>query len=252
MTRRDGDLLFAAALTVLGVLVALTGIGGSIARAALGLPLALALPGYAVTAALFPPRRLGLSERLMLSLGISLATVAIAGLILNWTPWGLGTTSWALLLGCTTLVGLGIARLRRVREAHPSFLWRVRMTLAQMAIFAIAAALVLLAMVSAWGAAASPRGTGFTNFSMVRSGSGDQVSIEITSMERSTTGYVVELDSGSRVLKTWTVSPLAPHQSWSATYSITPVEARTTLEALLFRVGGGQAVYRYVYLRGLK
>jgi uncharacterized membrane protein len=252
MTRRDGDLLFAGALTMLGVLVAITGIGAPIAPAMLGLPLALALPGYAVSAALFPPQRLGLTERLTLSFGISLATLAMAGLILNWTPWGLKTASWALLLSCTTLIALAIARIRRPRQSHPSLLPKIRISLAQLAILVIAAALLLLAMVSAWGSAVAPRGSGFTNFSMVATGNRDEVRIGITSMERSTTGYVVELDSGSRVLETWTVSHLAPQQSWTATYSVTAAPAGTTLEAHLFRIGGTDAPYRDVFLRGLK
>jgi uncharacterized membrane protein len=252
MTRRDGDLLFAAALTLLGLLVAITGVGWPIASTVLGLPLALALPGYAVSAALFPPRQLRVAERLTLTLGLSIAILALGGLILNWTPWGLRTLPWTLLLSCTTLIALGVARVRRPKEPQPSLVLKIRVRLAQLAIFAIAGSLLLLAMVSAWGSAVAPRGSGFTNFSMVATGSRNEVRIGITCMERSTTSYVVELESGSHVLETWTVSRLAPQHTWIATYPVTAAPAGTTLEARLFRTGGTDAPYRDVFLRGLK
>jgi hypothetical protein len=54
----------------------------------LTLPLVLVLPGYAVTAALFPNRSLGVPERLVFSLGLSVAIVVLGGLLLNVTPFG--------------------------------------------------------------------------------------------------------------------------------------------------------------------
>src|SRR5215211_7765462 len=61
-------------------------------RVMLALPLVLFLPGFALTVILFKRERVGIPERLLLSLGLSVALTALIGLILNWTPWGLQPT----------------------------------------------------------------------------------------------------------------------------------------------------------------
>ena len=62
----------------------------SVLRIILGLPFILFLPGYTLTAALFPRRTdLGSIERVALSFGLSIAVVPLIGLILNYTPWGI-------------------------------------------------------------------------------------------------------------------------------------------------------------------
>jgi uncharacterized membrane protein len=62
----------------------------NIFRTILGLPLVLFAPGYALVAALFPKKE-GLEniERMALSFGLSIATVSLIGLILNYTPPGI-------------------------------------------------------------------------------------------------------------------------------------------------------------------
>jgi len=59
-------------------------------RIILGLPLVLFIPGYALTAALFPKQEaLDSIERLALSFGLSIVSVALIVLILNYTPTGI-------------------------------------------------------------------------------------------------------------------------------------------------------------------
>src|SRR5699024_11169101 len=82
-------------------------------RALVALPLVLFAPGYAIVAAAFPASRLGTAERLLFSLGASLAVVALAGLLLHWAALGLRPAAWALVLGNLTLVSSLIALLRR-------------------------------------------------------------------------------------------------------------------------------------------
>lgn len=60
-------------------------------RVVLGLPYILLFPGYTLVVALFPRKDdLGGVERLALSLGLSIAAIPLIGLILNYTPWGIG------------------------------------------------------------------------------------------------------------------------------------------------------------------
>jgi uncharacterized membrane protein len=71
-----------------------------IVRLPLGLVYILYVPGYCLTAALFPAQEdLDGIERVGLSLGLSVAWVPVLALILDWLPWGLRL--WPILLGRT-------------------------------------------------------------------------------------------------------------------------------------------------------
>lgn len=76
-------------------------------------PLALFLPGYALTAAAFAQRPLELPQLLLLSVALSLATLALGALLLDFAPGGVRAVSWALLLLLVVLGGCGSAALRR-------------------------------------------------------------------------------------------------------------------------------------------
>lgn len=86
------------------------------------------LPGYAFIKALFPGRlpftkglahtldtsqqNLDIIERIVLSLGMSLALVPIVGLLLNYTPWGIRPTPITLSLAALTLALATVAIIR--------------------------------------------------------------------------------------------------------------------------------------------
>ncbi len=53
----------------------------------------LFLPGYVSIEALFPKKEIDDLERLALSIGLSLAIVALIALLLNYTPWGIRLNS---------------------------------------------------------------------------------------------------------------------------------------------------------------
>jgi len=74
------------------------------ARYLFGAVFVLFLPGYSLVRALFGRRELDSIERLALSIGLSLALVPLAGLLLNYTPWGIRTAPVTFsLLGLTVV-----------------------------------------------------------------------------------------------------------------------------------------------------
>jgi len=73
------------------------------ARYLLGSIFVLWLPGYSFIKALFPAKELDNIERVALSIGMSLALVPIAGLFLNYTPWGIRVTPVTLSLLALTI-----------------------------------------------------------------------------------------------------------------------------------------------------
>src|SRR3990172_1992555 len=88
------DLIVIAALTAAAVPLFAFGGLPEAARAPLGLPFLLFLPGYTLIAAIFPRRGWpDAAERLALSAMVSLAVVALIGIALNYSPWGVRAES---------------------------------------------------------------------------------------------------------------------------------------------------------------
>ena len=83
-------------------------------RVVLTIPVVLFIPGYSLIAALFPKNDdIGLIERIMLSIGFSIAIVSLGGLVLNFTPWGIRLDSSLLLLIFFTWVMVLVALYQR-------------------------------------------------------------------------------------------------------------------------------------------
>ncbi len=85
-------------------------------RITLGLILVLLLPGYTLVAALFPSgKKLDWIERLVLSVGLSIAVVSLLGLVLNFSPWGIRPVS--VIITLTAFIGGAgfLAYARRMR-----------------------------------------------------------------------------------------------------------------------------------------
>ena len=84
-----------------------------ILRIVLGLPFVLFFPGFTLISALFPKREwMNNIERVVLSFGISIATVTLIGLILNFTPWGLRIEAVLYSLASFTIITSVIAWIR--------------------------------------------------------------------------------------------------------------------------------------------
>ncbi len=104
-----------------------------IVRYILGVIFILWLPGYAFIKALFPNRlpvsfarilgtsgrNLDIVERVVLSIGMSLALVPIVGLLLNYTPWGIRLTPVTLSLAALTFAFSTAAILREYQMREP-------------------------------------------------------------------------------------------------------------------------------------
>jgi uncharacterized membrane protein len=95
---------------------ALTLPDGNILRIIFGLPFLLFLPGYVFVSALWAKKtELDSLERVALSLGLSIAIVPLAGLGLNYTPWGITLTSILVCIYCLILILLIVTWVRRAK-----------------------------------------------------------------------------------------------------------------------------------------
>ena len=107
------DILVISILTVLLVIISVL-IPSSIVRIILGLPAILLFPGYSFVAALYPGKEdMNNIQRLALSIGVSVALVTLIGLILNYTPWGVGPESVLFSVSIFILLASAVALLRR-------------------------------------------------------------------------------------------------------------------------------------------
>ena len=85
-------------------------------RNVLGWPFLLFVPGYALTAALFPrSTQLDTLARLTFSVGLSVALLPLIGLVLNVTPWGIRLYPVIIATSAFTLVASATAWYRRRR-----------------------------------------------------------------------------------------------------------------------------------------
>jgi hypothetical protein len=256
--------LLAAALALVSVGAAVAGQEVGWLRAVLVLPLVFFLPGYVLVAALFPGRGAGLKveERALLSIGLSLALVALGGLLLNQSPWGLQADSWAAFLGLFTLGAAVVAVLRPPRpapgggpqgvaegDAVPLRLLPpvgVRHGLA----FAGAAAILTGAVAIAHqGAQAQRVATGFTQLWLVPAAAGGAGSgalrLGLRSAEPRPATYSLRVTVDGVQTESWPVIVLAPGQTWETTVAPAP---RGAVEALLSRADAPQEIYRRVTL----
>lgn len=130
---------------------------------AVALPLLFFLPGYAVAAAIFARGRIPLRHLLVLSVGLSLAVLALGALPLNYLPGGVRAGWWALLLVIVVFAAARAAAIRRPsRRAAPNPSWRTRLNPAKTALFAGGGLAILAAVVLAFTPVGAKDALGYT------------------------------------------------------------------------------------------
>ena len=254
MFRRSADLAIAIATASVALLAIPLAADNTALRAVSGMLLVLVLPGYAMTAAGFPRPGLGLAERILFSVGLSLVVAVLGGFLLNWTPWGLQGGSWLGLLWGTTLAASLVAFARRQRDpavtanpVSPGLSRRQGLMLA----------LAALGVVVALGFSRTPtpldRSQGYTLLWMlpVEDGRRNAVRLGVSSMESSVTHYRLELRVDGQTVHEWPSIGLAPGEKWESSAELLAGQTgRGLVEALLHRLDSPDRVYRHVTLWG--
>jgi uncharacterized membrane protein len=242
---RDLKLVLAAtAICMVGSLI--TPLGA--ARAVFVVPLTLVLPGYAIAAAAFGPRRPKWPEMVPLTVGLSLVALVLGSLLLNYTPGGIRGLPWALLLALVVLGCCRGAAIRRRREPRRSPLRLPKVSWGAALLLVGAAALATVALILAQTTFHADRALGFTELWMVPPGhSGRQVEIGVTSESQHTTNYRLQIRYGDPARSLDRSLTLDPGKS--RTFRLAPPASSrpTAIEATLFRAGHPGTVYREVH-----
>lgn len=107
---------FIATLAIAAALLAAEIASPTVVRVSSAILLLLVLPGLALTRVLFPERRLGAPETVLLSVALSIALAVVGALVLHATPFDLTRGSWAVLLAGVTVLAALVAQVRAQRD----------------------------------------------------------------------------------------------------------------------------------------
>ncbi len=198
--RGHGDLRLAAAAALLCALLALLIPVDGIALV-FAMPLALVLPGYAITAAAFARRPLAWAQFLLLSIALSLAVLVLGSLLLNYLG-GIHPLSWAILLVLVVLASCRAAALRRGKAGKGPSWPRPRLRRLEIAMVLGGAAAVVVAIVLSSSAVPVGDAIGYTQLWILpQAGSeGQEVQVGVRSQQQASTNFDLRVRIGGDAL----------------------------------------------------
>lgn len=247
-SRRNGDLVAVAALAALCAVLAATLPADLVAARLLpALALVLALPGYALTAALLPPAALRAAERTLLAVALSIAATILGALALHLASIGLEAGPWAGLLAGVTALAAGAAAAR----GHGRALGRLSPGLRGLEIAAVAAALALAGGAFALGLTpfGPPADTrGYTALWLVPRAA-DTIEVGVRSGQLRRASYTVNLLVAGELTYRYGPIRLEPGEQWTALASVRRRSRAPVIEAVLRRVAAPAVVFRRAVLR---
>lgn len=217
------------------------------------LPLALFLPGYALTAAIFARRSLPAPQLLLLSLGLSLCVLALGALLLNYVPGGIGPVSWALLLALVTLGSCWAAARRRPGQpASGLALPRLQVNRAGAGLLLGALLCVAAALALNFTTLAAEHADGYTEMWLLppapNNAAAGGARVGVTSQEQEPTAYSLRIQLGDRsreVVRSFSLDPGQTRVQRLGSRS-SPSSAPVPVRAELFLRDEPDDVYRRV------
>jgi uncharacterized membrane protein len=212
-------------------------------------PLAFFLPGYAIVSAIFVRSRLVVPVMLTLSIGMSLSTLALGALVLNYAPGGVDGLGWAILLAAVTAAACRGAAIRRPptdEQWLPSWQAPAR---SQAAFLAAAAVVAAAALVLAFVNLPADKAIGYTELWIQPYAAGGKtgVRVGVGSDEQQRTVYRlrIRLKREGATVRHFALRPGESRVLRVA--SVPPGDGRPTrVSAALFRQGRPNRPYRRV------
>jgi hypothetical protein len=214
-------------------------------RVLAALPLTLFLPGYAITAAAFAPRRIARARFLLLSVAMSLSVLVIGSLLLS--AVGIYPGTWALLLVLVVAGACAGAALRRGRAARHARRPGPRRRLARrdLGLLAGATALAVIAIVLAQIPFAAKDAVGYTALWMLPGNNGTSVEVGVANARHVPGPYLLRVQVGKGGGGTTRRFRLDPGEEETFRVAVdVPAGARVT--ASLYKAGEPEHAYRQV------
>ncbi len=206
-----------AGYAAIALLIVLAGVTGW-SRAIILTPLALVMPGYAITCAALPDTALTRMERTVYSVALSVSIASLGGVLIQLVI-GLGAVAWVVFLSSVTILAALVAASRSVatetrsveRTAYVS--WSSRPILLICLSVAIAAASVALASSGASKQRSEAHFAGLWMLPGTARGTAPQVSVGVENHQGGTHTYVLAVTRRSQDLARVSIR-LADGQLW--------------------------------------
>lgn len=221
-------------------------------RVLFAIALVTILPGYALTTAIFINTPLGILEKFAFSCGFSLGMVSLGGILLNFTPWGIQSVSWVILLGGISLVAsvVAIVRMQRAKE--------IDLSVAQIPLRVNQIVLMALAVVIFGGVylfaryGATSQSLPFTTriWILWTDDLHTEATLGIQNQEGVPMQYKLQLSTLQGQIQEWSLIALEPGATWEVHYNVpNNVAESDVFKATLYRLDEPGAIYREVYLK---
>jgi uncharacterized protein DUF1616 len=247
-TRRRAPLLLLGALLWVAAAVAAVLLDAPTAvRAALGVPLVLLLPGFALVSA-FLPAGAPAMQRLVLAVSSSIALVIGTALALAAAGADLDQTSWIAALGGVTAALLVVAIVRWRPAEAPRRRPHVTVRQAVVSVLAVTAAVVVTAYavdISRRPAEPTASARPYTLL-WIDPSQQEGLRIGLTSGELAPTTYRVEVVEDGQTTGTWAGITLEPGASWATV--VVPAGSARRVDVFAYRDADGTTPYRHVYV----
>jgi len=242
---RPSDVALVALLAIVCAVVSFSLPAGLylIARVPAGLALVLALPGYAIAAAILPPAELWPAERFLLSGALSIATTIASALVLSVAQTKLTALPWASVIAAITVLAAAVARLRG--NARAARLPRLSLRITDAIALLLAGALLAGAAWLGFRPLSAPPGTrGTTALSIAKCGP-QSFEIGVSSDQLSKANFTLAIQVSGGGAQIFGPIELSPGSSWSRVVSTIAGSPQVT--AQLFRTNQ-LSLYRSVKL----
>lgn len=244
-----------------------------VARTILGFLFVLIVPGYTMTAALYPKKGdLSSLERLVLSFGLSITVIPMLCFALDYTPWGIDLYPVLTIILLLIVVTSCVAWHRRKKLAADD---RLGLTLKpnpdsfhfksyKSVYVSLLAALVFVIFVSIYADITPGHKEQFTEFyvlgpaglaadypTSLYSGQEAEVTLGIINHEHQQVNYLIEVRINDEVVESVSPIPLSHRQKWEENVTFVPdlPGQKIAVDFLLFRLGEQEkSPYRRLHL----
>jgi uncharacterized membrane protein len=221
-------------------------------RVLFAIALVTILPGYALTTAIFINTPLGILEKFAFSCGFSLGMVSLGGILLNYTPWGIQSVSWVILLGGITLIAsvVAIVRMQRAKEIDLSVA-QIPLRIRQIVLMGLAVAIFGGVYLFARSGAKSQSLPPTTRVWILWTDeSQTEVILGIENQEQVSVQYQLQLSTLQGQIQEWSPIALDAGVTWEVHYKVPNNVAESDfVKATLYRLDDPGNAYREVYLK---
>jgi uncharacterized membrane protein len=216
----------------------------------LGVPFVLLVPGYALAAILFMRKTLSNAERLMYAIGFSVAMAIFAGMMLNFTTWGITRHALAAVLSAATVILAIIAWLGRstlLYDDSAPEVQGVQTNLVRVALYGASAAVVAFALYSAATEARRTPPSTILQFWALPVEDGSSLRVGGRNFEFPYADYRLEIRHGNQTLVAPREFSLNPGETREITVTLTALtQIDLPVEAMLYRADAPGVPFRQV------